>query len=266
MDLKDTLNRIVELVRQGDNREHLTTEIFQDFDGESHLYEYAIAPTANGPEFGKVIAPFRVPKLKVQTLTGFIDAIEAGIAGEPGKLGELRIVHVADHLNVLLKTKKSDYFGVRDVLVHAEHTPAGAFEFDKYMTPEIFLIQLQTQFLFLEGDDALYLQRVVSNLKTGDSVHAQDDGVNTSVTLKVGQVESAEHVLKSRVKLTPIRTFAEAAPVQAEFLLRLKGQGSNQLPLVALYNLGGIKWQNDAMLSIKKYLEDHLPQGLPVLA
>lgn len=264
--LQAAIMAISELTRQGDNREHLTENVASTFDGAEVAYDYIIEPTQFGPKLGAVVKPLRAPKLEVSTLTGFLDAIAAGVAGEPNTLSSRRIVHVVDYLTVALKTTVPDNFGVRDTLLEAKFVPAGTFKFDEFQTAEKFLIDLRTQFLFVEGDDSLLVQAIASNLKAGRTVHSQDDGVNQTVTLQLGQVETIEKNIPKTVKLTPIRTFAEAPPVQADFMLRLKPQGDTQLPLIALYNLGGSKWQGEAMLAIKSFLSGKVPDSVPIIA
>jgi hypothetical protein len=102
-------------------------------------------------------------------------------------------------------------------------------------------------------------------LKAGETVHAQDDGVNQTVTMKLNQVESVDVPVKPEIVLCPIRTFAEVAPAIERFLLRLKPAAS-QLPLIALFPLGGTKWKGDTMLAIKHYLAKHLPENSTILA
>lgn len=264
--IAEGLEKFAEIVRQANNREQLTHLIDATYDGADASYEYAIDATANGPALGKVIQPFRPAKLLVSTLTGFIDAVNAGIAGPADKVKDNRIIHVEDYLTVSLKTALCDSYGQRDTLLTAKYTPPGIFVFDQYQQSETFLIGLETSFLRIDGDDRNYVKLLVSTLKAGDTVHAQDAGVNQVVTLKIGQIETAEHAVKARVKLTPIRTFDESAPVESEFLIRFKAAPGGGLPLVALFNLNGTRWQCQCMASIKRYLGEHLPEGLAILA
>lgn len=262
--IEEAINSIVALTRQTDKRGFLTQKIEASFDGKPATYERTINATVNGPMLGEILTPYRAPKLQVSTLTGFLDAIDAGVGGDT--FG--RVIHVEDYLTVSLKTAASDIYGVRDTLITAKYTPPGSFVFDDYQRSEKFLIGLETCFLHIDGDDSLYVKQLASNLKAGDTVHAQDDGVNQSITLKTGQVEAAEHKVKARVKLTPIRTFYEAAPVESEFLIRFR-PSQEGLPMVALFSLGGTRWMGESMLSVKKYLSDQLALAavkIPILA
>lgn len=242
------------------------TEVHElTLDGETRKFRFRIDPTQNGRKLGEIVSPPRPAKLEVETLTGLIDAVIAGVAGVPEDVIKTRIFHVEDHHTVSVQSVACDHYGIRDKYVVAKYTPPGNFDFDQYMPSEKFIIALETSFLMLDGDDMMYVKKLVSNLKAGDTVHAQDDGVNQSVTIKTGEVQTAEVKVKARVKLTPIRTFAEVAPVESEFLIRLKPAPSG-LPYVALFNLNGLKWQAETMQSIKKYLVDHLADGTLVLA
>jgi hypothetical protein len=264
--IQEAITKIVELTRQAEQRDKITLQLTGSYDGNAQTYEYSVDPTANGPKLGEALKPFRPAKLQVATLTGFVDAIAAGIAGAPGNPSPAgRIVHVEDYLTVSLKSALCDVYGVRDTFLTAKYAPAGDFKFNEYQSGELFLIGLSTCFLRIDGDDTEYVTKIASNLKAGDTVHSQDDGVNQSVTLKMGQVETVEHTLKNRIKLTPIRTFYEAAPVETEFLLRLKPSGGG-LPMIALFPLGGTRWQGESMLSIKSYLGSNLAAGTVILA
>jgi hypothetical protein len=253
------IQEISRLVRQGEPRD-LTQVIESTFDGLPAHYEYLVKAGANGRELSTPITPFRPTKLEVTTLTGLVDAVKAGCAG---KL-EGKVAHVESYLKVALRTAYADTYGVRDTLVTATHTPIDAFVFDQYYTdPQKFIIALQVA--FYQTDEILYLIRLASNLKAGNTVQTEDDGFSQTVTLRAGEVSTAEVKLQPRIKLLPIRTFPEAAPVQGEFLIRLK-QTPDQTPGIALFNVDGSKWQAETMRSIRDYLVKHLPQTIPVLA
>ena len=235
-------------------------------------FDYRIKCDQYGRTLGDMLTPPRPAKLQVSTLTSFIDAINAGVIGGacgPSENGKQyfpndRIIHVEDYLNVSVKSPSTDIYGVRDTLLTATHKPIEAFTFDTYYSdPPKFIIALQVE--FLETEELLWLIRVASNLKAGNTVSIQDDGFSQTVTLKTGEVSTAEVKVKPRIKLIPIRTFAEAAPVQSEFLIRFK-QTPDQTPSIALFNVDGTKWQGETMQSIKNYLAKNLPEGTPILA
>jgi hypothetical protein len=257
--IQEAIREVAQLVKQGQDL-GLTQVVNSSFDGKSASYEHKIDATQNGRVLGAPLVPFRPAALKVTTLTGFLDAVAAGCASDMSG----RVVHVEDYLTVSVKSAYSDTYGVRDTVLTAKHMPIDAFQFDTYYAdPAKFIIGLQVA--FYQTDESLYLIRLASNLKAGNTVHTMDDGFSQSVTIKTGEVSAAEVPVKPRIKLLPIRTFPEPAPVMGEFLIRFK-QAPDQAPSIALFNVDGTKWQAETMRSIKAYLAENLPQGTPILA
>lgn len=220
---------------------------------DGKVFNHRIEPTEHGRKLGAVIEPFRPAKLEVSTLTGFIDAIKSGLGGAP----ERNLIHIEDYLTVTVKSTLCDDFGKRDTLLVAKYVPGTPFTFDAFYTdlPK-FLIHFQASF-FMSDPDGPYVIRLASNLTAQSSVHAADDGINQVVTLKTGEVKTAEHNLKPKVKLIPRATFDEISPVEREFLIRLR-QSPDQAPAIALFAVDGTKWQGDNMQSIKNYLKSQL--------
>jgi hypothetical protein len=257
--LKEAIQEIVQLTRQKEDLPRVQSlELL--YDGDMATYEVEIEPTAHGRRLGKILQPFRPAKLEVSTLTGLIDAIRVGTAGSMVE----RVIHVEDYLTVAVKSKECDQYGVRDTVVIAKHEPINAFVFDNYYSdPARFIIALQVA--FLPTDNLLYLIKIASNLKAGKSLHVQDDGFSQSITVKTGEVTTADVKIQPRIKLIPLRTFAEAAPVEGEFLIRFK-QTAEETPAIALFNVDGVKWKGETMLSIKKYLSENLDPAPSILA
>ena len=246
------------------------TEDVKFINGDS--FPYRIKAEANGRTLGEIIQPPRPTKLTVTTLTGFLDAIQAGVAGDIGHIStkHCRLIHVENHLTVSVKDTANDIYGARDTMLTAQCPAPDAFVFDQYyIDPAKFIIGLKVA--FLQTDELLYLIRVASNLKAGNSVSAQDDGFSQTITLKAGEVSTAEVKIKPRIKLIPIRSFLElyfaegGRAVESDFLIRFK-QTPDQTPSIALFNVDGTRWQGEIMRSIKDYLAKNLPEGLPILA
>lgn len=266
--LKEAIEEIVSLTKQS-NPLALTQDVAGTYDGADEVYTHKILAHEYGRNLGDILTPYRPTVLQVTTLTGFLDAVKAGTAARrdapEGNLGlENRVVHVEDHLTVALKSAGCDSYGVRDVLIRAKYTPQTPFQFDNYYgDPQRFIIALQVS--FLNTDELLTLVKIASSLKSGKSVHVQDDGFSQTVLLKSGEVTTAEVNIKPRIKLIPKRTFDEAAPVESEFLIRFR-QTAEETPAIALFDIEGTKWQGDSMRAIKKYLEENLDEKIPVLA
>lgn len=258
--IKEAIDRVAELTRGEDKS--LTTAIQLVYQGTVIPYTYKTTVNPSGVRtLGDMLKPPRPDKIAVSTLTGFLDAVKAGVAGDITK----RMVHVEDHLTVSLVSTTSDEFGVRDTFITAKHKPLDAFHFDQhYADPSKFIIGLQVA--FLTTDPLLELIRMVSYLRAGNSIQTNDDGYSQTVTLKRGEIESADVKVPPRVKLIPIRSFSEIAHVQSEFLLRFN-QGPAGNPQPALWNVDGTKWIDETMLAIKHYLEKQAPlKGVPIIA
>lgn len=257
--IKEAIQEIMQLTRQGSEKS-LSEVTIETYDGEETEYLRSVKATANGRELGEQLKPFRPAALTVSTLTGFIDAIDAGVAGD--LTAKHRVIHVEDYLNVSVRAAVCDVFGIRDTLIEAIHTPIDAFVFDYfYNDPARFIIGLQVQFLATEN--LLNLVKLASNLTAKSTVSTSDDGFSQTVTIVDGQVSSRDVNIPTRIKLIPIRTFSEAAAVESEFLIRLDGKSG--VPMIALFNVDGTKWQGESMRAIKSYLEKHV-KGVPILA
>jgi hypothetical protein len=253
--------QIERLTRASDKEPVLVTTLALT-DGSSRLYETNISQTTGGRSLGKEVTPPRPAKLQVSTLTGFVDAVKASVAGD-GLAG--RIVHVEDYLTVSVKSTVCDTYGIRDTLLTAKHVPLNAFNFDEFYTdPAKFIIGLQVAFLATE--DLVWLIKLASAVKSsGTAVAVNDDGINQTITVKQGEVTSIDVPIKPRIKLIPRTTFDEAAPVEREFLLRAK-PGPGGAPAIAIFAVDGTKWQGESMRAIATYLKHHLPEGAVILA
>lgn len=230
------------------------------YGGKSYLHKVDVSE--HGRKLGAVIEPFRPAKLEVSTLTGFVDAIKGGVTGENKPDG--KIIHVESHLVVAVKSATCDDYGKRDTLLTAVYQPLDVFQYDTYYDdPQKFIIKFQQAF-HMNDPDGTYLLRLASNLKLGSEVATADDGINQTVKIKTGEIKTAELNLKPRLKLLPRTTFDEAAPVEREFLIRLK-EAPSGMPSIAIFAVDGNKWKGEAMAAIKSYLSKELT-GWTILA
>jgi|GEM_PF-705839 len=260
---KELLQEIVTLSRQ-DKPQDATTTLSPNGTG----YLYRVNPTSNGRQLGEIVQPPRPAKLDVNTLTGFLDAVEI-LKVTPDEYA----IHVEDYETVSLITRATDVFGVRDKLIVAEHEPLTAFTFDQFYTdPQRFIISLQAGFLQTENID--YLIKLASSLKAGNTVQTQDDGFSQVATVRTGEVSSAEVKIPPRIKLIPLRTFPEVeekdgpAAIESEFLVRLR-QTSEGSPAIALFDVDGGRWKGLTQRAIKAWLEKKIADkkiDLPILA
>lgn len=194
------------------------------------------------------------PTLEVNTLSGLVSAVSAGLDGLDPKEIALRVV---DHLMVEVVSIQADSFGRRHVWVRAKHQQETKFVFDKYYdNPESFIIAFRSSFYF--NDEATKVQQLCSTVGAGDAVVVVDDGISQDVTVKAGTVtRSTVQIPADGVPLIPWRTFRDASPVESKFLLRMKGV-KDALPHIALFEIDA-KWRVDTMQAIASYLNAALP-------
>jgi hypothetical protein len=257
-------NQIERLTRAGD-KDAVLSQLLTLTDNSSRLYAISVNGPTGARTLGDEIKPPRPAKLQVSTLTGFVDAVKAGVAALSG-----RIVHVEDYLTVSVKATTCDNYGIRDTLLTAKHTPLDIFKFNEYYNdPAKFIIALQSAFYNVENSNGtsnlMWLVQVCSHLKASESVDVHDDGKSQVVTVKMGEVGSTDVSIPPRIKLTPRTTFDEAAPVEREFLLRF-AKSQTGSPTIALFAVDGNKWQGESMLAIASYLKKELPEGAVILA
>lgn len=206
-----------------------------------------------------LIAPPPAPKLTVNTLTGFVDYI--------GQLSPVPksdwIIWVESYKAVSMVAAKGDAYGRRACVVRAE-LPEGLkpFRFDTFLDRETFVIGLQS--LFVPTSPLQSVLEIASGLTDSQVVTSEDDGISQSTTIKRGVASLKQPiVVKGRVPLQPYRTFREVEQPISEFIFRLRSQDG--VPGCALFEADGGKWQLDAMLTIKAWL-DAKALGLPVVA
>lgn len=259
--IQEAIREIIELERNAAKHD-LTEVVFHQTPQGVVALTHQVNATVNGRTLGEFIPPVRPKTVEVSTLTGLLDAVTAGVAGD--QAGKKILFHVVDHHTVKVQSAQSDIYGGFDTFIQAKYQPQDAFQFDNYYSdPSRFIIALQVAFHITEP--LLYLIKLASNLKTGNTVHAEDDGFSQSITLKAGEVSTQEIKVSPRIKLIPMRSFSEPAPVVSEFLIRFKAD-SDKLPSIALFNVDGTRWKVDIMQSIKTYLAAKLPEGTAILA
>lgn len=206
-----------------------------------------------------LIAPPLLPKLTVNTLTGFVDYI--GQMTPPPTSDW--IIWVESCKAVSLVWAEGDNYGRRPCLIRAE-LPDGLkpFRFDTFLDRETFVIGLQS--LFVPTSPLTSVLEVASALTDAQVVTSEDDGISQSTTIKRGVASLKQAVtVKGRVPLQPYRTFREVEQPTSEFIFRLRSQEG--VPGCALFEADGGKWQLDAMLTIKAWL-DAKALGLKVVA
>ena len=255
--VKEALEYLVGLARNGESHTLENIQLPSPVDGDSHDYAFRVSRTEYGSEIGTPVEPFRPEPLEVTTLTGFIAALDA-----LGPAADDYLVHIKEPTTVVVKSVHADAYGKRNVLLRANYAAECAFTFDSYYDNLAnFVIALQSN--FVPTDELAYLIRLASSMKAGNTVQSTDDGLSQLITVKTGEVSTAEVKVNPRINLRPVRTFTEIEPEVGEFLIRFR-QSGNGMPCIALFNIDGQRWRNNTMHAIKQYFNDIVT--LPVIA
>lgn len=146
----------------------------------------------------------------------------------------------------------------REELVEV-HAKVPEFAFGRFMNHEQFCIGLQAKFIPSEGRSNLL--RCAGTVEVGSVATYGDDGISQKATVKTGIASKGDVIVPNPVKLFPYRTFIEVEQPGSEFVFRM--QGENRIEC-ALFEADGGAWEIEAMLNIKKYLENQL-EGVPNL-
>lgn len=221
---------------------------------------YAVRSDRTLGEVIRPTAPIAKPTLALATLNGFVDAVKAKVDEFPA---DGVAVHVENFSSVALISLKADEFGRRHDWMRARHEGGNPFKFEQYYeSPDDLLIALQGS--FIPSDNLTNLLRLCSNLTAGSSVQTADDGFSQKVVVQEGGVTRKGVDLPPRIALAPYRTFREIAPVESDFLIRMRGK-KDALPQIALYGVDGGGWKLDTVLGVKSWLQEKLP-GMTVIA
>jgi len=193
---------------------------------------------------------------------GFIDNdIDNTIKGNP------YLIVVNDPKSVDLVSCFDPTDKKRTVLVSAKVSKElKEFPFGQFLTQEEFAIRFRSLFISGKNDDFEYILSYASKLTGGTEVEGDDDGITQKVTVRRGVSGALKEkaVLRPIVKLTPYRTFREAAQPESEFLFRVRPD-SNDAPTVALFEADGGAWVNKATENVVEYIQS-LVNYIPVIA
>ncbi len=213
----------------------------------------------------KTAVLFTPPKpgsIKISTLSGFIDLLEANFESFP--IADT-LVHVRSHDAVALINRESDKYGARRTYILAELMKAEReFTFNTYIPQEQFVINLRS--LFIQDGQLDDLVRLAGNLAQATEVRQEDDGFTQRATVKAGVIMTNEKTILPRVTLTPFRTFREAKQPSSEFVFRVK-HDERQGNMCALFEADGGVWKLQAIENVKNYLSNSMKgstvEGLP---
>lgn len=212
--------------------------------GETKIIE------VNGQQYStKQLYHVKYPKpaeLQTTTLTALVDYIKSGIDKKFSKL----LVHVKSPSVVALYSELYTDEG-RDCYMVCEALTPNNVRYNNFMDTENFNIMLQSS--FVDNDDKAILLKVTGNVKEENVQNTGDDGVSQAVAIRTGVASVANVKVPNPVVLAPFRTFPEIKQPESKFIFRMQSG-----PRAALYEADGGAWRNEAMSSIKEYLQDML--------
>ncbi len=218
----------------------------------------------------KEILPLKGPlptPLMIGTLQGMLDLIEADFESCRGHSADV-LLHVASPVQVELQKKFGNIWEQRAYFVTAAWNDPVKFPFNKWLSPDAFVIAVQCG--FVETNDSQRLLAICSNLTSSTVTTSEDDGISQKFILQKSAAFKEERVILPRVRLSPYRIFREADQPVNDFIFRLKnGDDAEEPPQVALFEADGGDWRIQAVQNIKKFLEtglETLEIEIPVIA
>jgi hypothetical protein len=107
------------------------------------------------------------------------------------------------------------------------------FKFAQYMTPEMFVIGVQTMFRNTVDRDRLL--ELAGGIMSEQIVTSSDDGVSQTVAVRSGISLVRRETIANPFELAPWRTFPEIESPASKILLRARQNKPGELPALALF-------------------------------
>lgn len=229
----------------------LDKALYQQIREDAEVKEFEI----NGRKYTSkslVALPDPQPEpLQVSTLTGLIDYLN--FAKE--LKGKEVFCHIETPTRVYVRTHLHGTFCQRSTFIKAIANIPN-IPFNDFVNINRFIIILQSN--FIDNSDRADLLRYVGNIRSSEIKTVSDDGVSQEITTKTGTATVANVILPNPVTLRPYRTFNEIEQLESTFICR--GQKDGDTPKFALFEADNGAWQLEAMESIKKYLQNQIPE------
>lgn len=187
--------------------------------------------------------------LTATTLTSLIDYIKSGM---DHKASPKLIIQVKSPSEVKLYSEiRNDKS--RECYMSCNAMLPNNIKFNNFLDTENFNIMLQSS--FVDNEDRKVLLQITGNITDEAVKNVSDDGISQSVTIKTGVAKKDNVLVPNPAILAPYRTFPEVIQPESKFIFRMK-----EGPYAALYEADGGAWRNQAMQSIKEYLENNLKE------
>ncbi|MGV0961781.1 MAG: hypothetical protein ACOYB1_18305 [Limnohabitans sp.] len=196
-----------------------------------------------------LITPPTINTLIVNTLTAIETYCQGELSDDQGRY----LIHVAAPDRVDILGQDHVVFRYREMPVSAE-LQATPFPFGKFMSTELFIVALQSQ--FIQDDTTAAMLALVGNLTTTKESRTLDDGVSQTVEARVGISKVGAVIVPNPVQLRPYRTFLEVEQPLSNFVFRINAADHS----CALFEADGGFWKNCATASIKERLDRELAE------
>lgn len=185
--------------------------------------------------------------LTVTTLSALVDYIKTGL---DKKSSENLLLHVESPEKVVLYSElREDQ--ERESYINCNALLPNNIRFNSFLDTDKFNIMLQSS--FVDNKDKSLLLKVTGNIQESAIKNVGDDGVSQAATIKTSVANVNDVVVPNPVSLAPRRTFPEIDQPVSKFIFRMESG-----PTAALYEADGGAWRNEAMQSIKLYLQENL--------
>lgn len=175
--------------------------------------------------------------------------------------GRRYIIHVASPTQVKLKREQNKIKSIHKLVVC--ETVGRTFPFNQYISPEDFLIKLQTSFENDDKGNRNNLISIASNISNKMEDGILDDGVSQTVTVKKGVALKTRETIVNPIVLIPYRTFTEVQQPASPFVFRINAEGRE--PRCALFDDNSGMWQIDAMENIRNYFRERFADNEQVI-
>lgn len=196
----------------------------------------------------------------VGTLTGLVDLYQSDLDGVKD---QGVAIHVQSHECVRLIELDTNTWAKRRVYISACHEGGKAFPFGQWLSPEQFIIGLQS--MFYPTDDQKELLAVCSTISAETLSISEDDGVTQKATVGRSVAFKENKKIKPIVSLQPYRTFSDIEQPSSNFLFRLHQGNDGKSVQCMLTEADGGVWKQVAMQSIKAWFEQKGLE-LPIIA
>lgn len=189
----------------------------------------------------------RPSMLRCKSLRGLVDFL---YENHDNFLPENITIMVLDHNTVVALDRVTGAKVERTAIIQADTVDYRSMEFNRDLSQEEAIIQLQTRCVRTDVVDMLIY--ALSGLSYIENVKSSDDGVKNDINM-TSQMQYNNGKPDSIVSIRPYRTFPEVEQPESQFLVRIGHQGTT--PTVQLVETDGGMWKIQALKNIKAYLE-----------